>query len=204
MSTFGLRLIYVLRRMSIQRRTEPLVHFLRTCGRVPKCSKWSKWLWKTVSSRWNSKHLYAISFPGHRDKKENQLKSNKLLNGHHVCWCWQFGPLYCPLQELLCKRSCQSKRRMEARRVVTQITFGMNGRKTKQKIEQKWAYKQPWNKNEMSYTSSFIMGGQAWRRSMSSWKSSHFCAPSSSSRKRAYRFSSFSTSSVWTWEEGWA
>lgn len=58
-------------------------------------------------------------------------------------------------------------------------------------------------RRHLSYTSSFIMGGHAWRRSTSSWKSSHFCAASSSSWKRAYLFSSFSTSPIWTWEEGW-
>lgn len=58
-------------------------------------------------------------------------------------------------------------------------------------------------KRHLSYTSSFIMGGQACRRSMRSWKSSHFCAAPSSSKKRAYLFSSFSTSSVWTWAEVW-
>lgn len=57
-------------------------------------------------------------------------------------------------------------------------------------------------KRHLSHTSSFIIGGHACRRSMSIWKSSHFWAASNSSWKRAYRLSSFSTSSIWTWEKG--
>lgn len=52
-----------------------------------------------------------------------------------------------------------------------------------------------------SYTSSFVMGGHACRSITRSWKSSHSCAVSSSSRKRACLFSSVSTSSIWTWKE---
>lgn len=54
----------------------------------------------------------------------------------------------------------------------------------------------------LSYVSAVVMGGHACRSSTRSWKSSHLRAASSSSRKRASRCSSVSTSSIWTWEEG--
>lgn len=53
-----------------------------------------------------------------------------------------------------------------------------------------------------SYISCCVMGGHACRSSIRSWKSSQTRAASSSSRKRARLFSSVSTSSICTCEEG--